>query len=270
MGIAIILKDSDFSSLNLGKVELGKKVEILRSIAIIAEDSYSGSTAQLHCAFEPLNTTYNSVKWSIVEGGDYASIDTDSGLLVIKTGASNNNVKVRATSTHSSSIIAEKTIAVTRVVSKVYSYEDAPIQPVFIDKSYFEKDFTVFLKTIGKSDNKYSNATFFGLYIDDLAYHGIVFSADVSNNSNNRLSKDTWGEKKVIVSTIGNNAPIGLKAVDKNLYYTLDGREWTLFSSEYGTKKYPVAKVCRLKTYHEVIVHVDVYDGEKDLSDLFT
>lgn len=35
-------------------------------------------------------------------------------------------------------------------------------------------------------------------------------------------------------------------------------------------KKYPVAKVCKLKTYHEVIVHVDVYDGEKDLSDLFT
>ena len=269
MGIAIILKDSDFSSLNLGKVELGKKVEILRSIAIIAEDSYSGSTAQLHCAFEPLNTTYNSVKWSIVEGGDYASIDTDSGLLVIKTGANNSNVKVRATSTHSSSIIAEKTIAVTRVVSKVYSYEDAPIQPVFIDKSYFEKDFTVFLKTIGKSDNKYSNATFFGLYNDDLAYHGIEFYADVSNNSNNRLSKDTWGEKKV-VSTIPNNAPVGLKAIGQNLYYTLDGREWTLFSSEYGTKKYPIAKVCRLKTYHDVIVHVDVYDGEKDLSDLFT
>ena len=263
MGIAIILKDSDFSSLNLGKVELEKKVDVLRSIAILAEDSYSGSTAQLHCAFEPLNTTYNSVKWSIVEGGDYASIDTDSGLLVIKTGASNNNVKVRETSIHSSSIV------VTRVVNKVYSYEDAPIQPVFIDKSYFEKDFTVFLKTIGKSDNKYSNATFFGLYNDDLAYHGIEFSADVSNNSNNRLSKDTWGEKKV-VSTIGNNAPIGLKAIGQNLYYTLDGREWTLFSSEYGTKKYPVAKVCKLKTYHEVIVHVDVYDGEKDLSDLFT
>lgn len=73
MGIAIILKDSDFSSLNLGKVELEKKVDVLRSIAILAEDSYSGSTAQLHCAFEPLNTTYNSVKWSIVEGGDYAS-----------------------------------------------------------------------------------------------------------------------------------------------------------------------------------------------------
>nr|DAK35072.1 MAG TPA: hypothetical protein [Caudoviricetes sp.] len=269
MGIAIILKDSDFSSFNLGKVELEKKVDVLRSIAILAEGSYSGSTAQLHCAFEPLNTTYNSVKWSIVEGGDYASIDTDSGLLVIKTGASNNNVKVRATSVHSSSIIAEKTISVTRVVNKVYSYEDAPIQPVFIDKSYFEKDFTVFIKTIGKSDNKYSAAQFFGLYIDDLAYHGIEFSADVSNNSNNRLSKDTWGEKKV-VSTIGNNAPIGLKAVERNLYYTLDGREWTLFSSEYGTKKYPVAKVCRLKTYHEVIVHVDVYDGEKDLSDLFT
>lgn len=270
MGIAIILKDSDFSSLNLGKVELGKKVEILRSIAILAEDSYSGSTAQLHCAFEPLNTTYNSVKWSIVEGGDYASIDTDSGLLVIKTGASNNNVKVRATSTHSSSIIAEKTIAVTRVVSKVYSYEDAPIQPVFIDKSYFEKDFTVFLKTIGKSDNKYSNATFFGLYSDNLGYKGLEFIADGSNNSNNILRNSSWGENKVIVPTIRNNAPIGLKAVGRNLYYTLDGREWTLFSSEYGTQKYPVAKVCRLKTYHDVIVHVDVYDGEKDLSDLFT
>lgn len=270
MGIAIILKDSDFSSLNLGKVELGKKVDILRSITIVAEDNYSGTTAQLHCAFEPLNTTYNSVKWSIVEGGDYASIDADSGLLVIKTGANNNNMKVRATSTQSSSIIAEKTIAVTRLVSKVYSYEDAPIQPVSIDKSYFEKDFTVFLKTIGKPDNQYNNATFFGLYVNSSGFNGIEFSADSSNNSNNKLSMSSWGERKVIVDTIGNNAPIGLKAIGQNLYYTLDGREWTLFSSEYGTKKYPVAKVCKLKTYHEVIVHVDVYDGEKDLSDLFT
>ena len=111
MGLAIIIPNVDFSSSGLGKVELTDNV-ILKSISIVADDEYEGQSAKLGISYFPLCTTQRSVLWSIVSGGEFATIDNE-GNLSISESASLAKVTVRATSLADKTIYGEKEITIS-------------------------------------------------------------------------------------------------------------------------------------------------------------
>ena len=109
-GIAIIIKGADFSKNNIGKISLETS---LQSIVILGSDSVTGITSNYTADYTPSNTTQTGVTWSITSGSDYASIDSSTGVLTVKSGASNSSVTIQATSTANASINATKVVAVT-------------------------------------------------------------------------------------------------------------------------------------------------------------
>jgi hypothetical protein len=85
----------------------------LNSLAISGSDTATGTTSNYTVALTPSNTTQTGVTWSIVSGSDYASIDSSTGVLTVKSGASNSSVTIQATSTANASIVATKVVTVT-------------------------------------------------------------------------------------------------------------------------------------------------------------
>lgn len=111
MGLAIFVPDINFSG--KGNVTLvGDTVPI--SIKIDAQNSYSASSALLSVTYTPINAALRGITWSIVSGGEYASID-GNGKLTINQNASGASIKVRAVSQADGSVSDEKTITVTYV-----------------------------------------------------------------------------------------------------------------------------------------------------------
>ena len=114
MGLAIIVPDVDFSSANLGKVTLKEQDKPLRSISISGPSSVEGSASAetFSVNYNPPVTSQKGVAWSIVSGSQYASIDNNGNLSILR-GASNSPVTIKATSTVNGSITAVKDISVT-------------------------------------------------------------------------------------------------------------------------------------------------------------
>jgi len=111
MGLAIFVPDLLFSG--NGKVTLTGDTKP-SAIEINAEDSYSAASAQLSVNYSPVNAAMRGITWSIVSGGDYASID-NNGKMTINNDASGADVTVRAVSQADGSVFDEKTITVTYV-----------------------------------------------------------------------------------------------------------------------------------------------------------
>lgn len=111
MGVAVIIPGIKFNPDYHGKVTpVGNTPP--KSLTIVAESSYTAAQAQLVVKYQPLNTTLRGVTWSIVSGGEYASIDSN-GLLTINRNASSASVTVKATSSADASVFATKAITVT-------------------------------------------------------------------------------------------------------------------------------------------------------------
>lgn len=111
MGIAIIAKGADFSNKNIGTVTPVTIVE-LSSLSIAGPDTVVGS-AQFEAVYSPSNTTQRGVTWSIKSGSQYASIDSNTGLVTALVGANSSSVTIKVTSNVKPSVTVEKTIAVT-------------------------------------------------------------------------------------------------------------------------------------------------------------
>ena len=114
MGIAIIIPDISFSELNIGQVTpVGNNP--LVSLSISGDDSVVGGeeATSYTVGYNPANTTQRAIAWSVVSGGEYATIDQLSGVLSVLQGASQNNVTIRVSSVDNPSITAEKQIVVT-------------------------------------------------------------------------------------------------------------------------------------------------------------
>lgn len=109
MGLAIFVPDINFSG--LGKVTLTGDTAPA-SIAIDALDSYNSASVQLSVKYSPMNVALRGITWSIVSGGDYASID-NNGKMTINNDASGVDVTVRAVSQADGAVFDEKTITVT-------------------------------------------------------------------------------------------------------------------------------------------------------------
>lgn len=111
MGIAIIAKGADFSNKNIGTVT-GVTIVELSSLSIAGPDTVVGS-AQFEAVYSPSNTTQRGVTWSIKSGSQYASIDSNTGLVTALVGANSSSVTIKVTSNVKPSVTVEKTIAVT-------------------------------------------------------------------------------------------------------------------------------------------------------------
>lgn len=111
-GLAIIIKNADFSAKNIGRVTFLKDVDVT-GISIVADSSYTGVMAELSVNYEPFNTSQKGVKWEITSGSSFAGIDANTGVLTIRNGANGSQITVKATSVYNSSIAATKAISVT-------------------------------------------------------------------------------------------------------------------------------------------------------------
>lgn len=68
---------------------------------------------KLTSSIQPLNTTENDIKWTIIDGSTYVSINSSTGELTIKDNAITQMVKVRAQSSSNASIYEDREIVVT-------------------------------------------------------------------------------------------------------------------------------------------------------------
>lgn len=111
MGRAIVIHDVDFSSLNLGKVFTAEDVRIT-GLEIVAEDSYLAASFIASVLCTPEDTPMTGIKWSIVSGSKYATVNQD-GEVFIAPGAHDAQIVLRAASDAFPDVYAEKTISVS-------------------------------------------------------------------------------------------------------------------------------------------------------------
>lgn len=121
MGYAIIIPDADFSQNNIGTVTPSSVIELL-SISIDGDNSVIGDTALYSAVYSPADTTQRAVRWSVESGGEYASINSSTGVLTILPGASANSVTIKVVSRDNPAIYSTKTITVT--YKKVFDWAD--------------------------------------------------------------------------------------------------------------------------------------------------
>lgn len=111
MGKAIILEGFDFQTKKIGTVTIREDVS-LQGLSINAETPYTGMYLQCRVIYTPLNTNQTGVTWSIISGGEYATINSN-GLITIDSSADGEDIRVKCVSTVDENFDAEKTINVT-------------------------------------------------------------------------------------------------------------------------------------------------------------
>lgn len=89
------------------------------ALTISGSSTVSGQSSQYAVSYTPSNTNQLGVTWSITSGGTYATINANTGLLTILSGASASAVVIKATSTADTSISATKSVTVTYEVSQI-------------------------------------------------------------------------------------------------------------------------------------------------------
>lgn len=97
----------------------------LTGLSIVGLSQFSDS-ATFSVQYTPSDVLakYRGVTWSIVSGSAYASINQSTGEVTAKDGAASSVVVIRATSTYSTAIYAEKTVAVTYSAGPDISFSD--------------------------------------------------------------------------------------------------------------------------------------------------
>lgn len=116
-GIAIIIQGADFSGSGNGRVHERGAIIPVQSIIINGSDSVNGSETY-YAELEPNNTTQTGIIWSITNGSEYATIDSD-GVLTALEGANTSLVTIRCTSADNPTVYAEKNIYVTKEAQPV-------------------------------------------------------------------------------------------------------------------------------------------------------
>lgn len=133
----LICKGADFSANKIGTMV----IKDISSIAISGASSVTGMATQLTCTatYSDASTATVSPLWSIVSGGDYASINAN-GVLTILSGANNSSVVVGA---EYDGKTATKTVVVTYRYAATYQINVA--------------DFTTNNGCAGAIQNDYAN-----------------------------------------------------------------------------------------------------------------
>lgn len=92
-------------------VTYATEVDTLDNIDIIGDDNVTIEGYDYEIAYIPTNTAHKNVTWSIVEGGEYASINQDGRVTPIGVGS----VVIKAVSDYNNNIFATKKITVTNI-----------------------------------------------------------------------------------------------------------------------------------------------------------
>lgn len=95
--------------------------DYLTSIAITGDATVVLSEAQYGVTYEPSDTYMKGVEWSIVSGGDYATINSSTGKVTIKTNADASEVIIKAASIYDSAKYATKTLTLTYLDAIVFA-----------------------------------------------------------------------------------------------------------------------------------------------------
>ena len=225
MGRAFIIPNVNFGDTGLGKVNLTGNVP-LRSFSIVAPNKIVATQYQLELQYAPLNTTQRAVKWSIVSGDQYASINHNNGVLTIVPGTINKTVIVRASSVPTT-YIAEKSIVVNYtdndpIIYKIEKEYTSFINPgdriPMLDTPV--NDNYIVLVTLGgalKSGNMFrafmqSKLTepYQGFYAGSNGVFGLFFLINTSHTMKYRLS----GIYKFAIKKVDNNIKLTINGVD--------------------------------------------------------
>lgn len=92
-------------------VSYAETVEELNAITDIKLDAtVENNIYQLSAVFDPENTAYTGVQWTIVSGTAYVSLGDNGKITVLESAVSGADIVVRATSEHDTSIQFEKTL----------------------------------------------------------------------------------------------------------------------------------------------------------------
>ena len=134
MGIAIIIPNVNFADDNLGKVTPLSGVNSLNGITIVANNANSDSTL-IGIQYDPVNTNFKGVNYSIVSGSSYCSINQE-GMLSVNSGVDNKIISVKATSTSNPNISAIQNFIVSNCFSKTKNLAD----PTGFENGYYHKD----------------------------------------------------------------------------------------------------------------------------------
>lgn len=120
MGKAIIVPNVSFADKNLGVVTPagGELTEL--SISGPSTVANSENKASFTVDYTPSGTEQRGVVWSVESGGSYATIDSNTGVLTVLSGASASSVTIKATSIYNAAIYATKVIAVTYIMTVEY------------------------------------------------------------------------------------------------------------------------------------------------------
>lgn len=232
MGIAIIVPDISFADANLGKVNISGSGEVpevpgvpVQELRIVAEDSYTGTNAQLSVSYIPTNTTQRGVDWSIVSGSNYASINHNTGKLTILEGASNSNITVRVVSLFNSEISATKSLFVS-----YKSNESTPILKPWSDADYIIPLINDSTPTKGNIEVIKENASFSneGALFDAVG-EGIVYSIP------SKIQAISFDVKKIDVTSSNTNFLFNIGPCD-GTQYSKNG--WYCYTLQNDTEIY--------------------------------
>lgn len=111
-GIGVVVPNADFSKKNFGTVRILTDMSLKR-ISISGKSIIQGEHYTFEVLCYPSYADQRDVRWSVVSGGEYASIDQLSGELVIDESANGSAVTIRAESVANPEIFNEKSLTVT-------------------------------------------------------------------------------------------------------------------------------------------------------------
>lgn len=232
MGKAIIIPDVSFATSNLGRVTLTNEIP-LQALSITAPPSFTGTTLQLLAEYFPLNTTQRGVTWSIISGGQYATINANTGVLTVLSDANSDNVTIKVASNDATGIETTKTIEVT------YSAGGVPVPVYTIEREYTQ--FVAQTEKISRVNTPVNSDYIVMIYLSDelrvgtttrvfsytqlsVPYNGWNIGTDGSV-SGFAIWKFPEQQPPTFIPLLGKRK-MAVKKQGNDVYVTTDGFEW--------------------------------------------
>ena len=191
------------------------------ALTISGSSTVTGQSSQYTISYTPVDANQLGVTWSITTGGTYATIDTNTGLLTILSGASASAVVIKATSTADTSVSATKSITVT--------YEVAQIGRKAIFAYPYDSADATAVSAVNPISGKYWNK------MDSLTNHyaaAATFKDTAGTNWISRLNQNNNDKPTALLSqltstyidtTTYTNTYLGLGSNPKNAYTYVNG-----------------------------------------------
>lgn len=89
--------------------------DTIESISVQGDTIVQNNYCQYSIKTVPADTLIDTVRWSIVNGSEYATINASTGLLELNNSASGSNITIRATSVYNTSVYGTKDITGTYI-----------------------------------------------------------------------------------------------------------------------------------------------------------